>query len=620
MNRVYKVIWSKAKHCYVVTSEIAKSHTKGESTGRGLKKLAAALLVAAALMGPNFAWAADTVSVEPASATVVGSATAVEVYTKKGADKALDAKLVEAVNSGITLNNENVLQKNTTSVNDDVKVTTERVDVTEMILNKGKDNQITLSEAGIKVGKNSTVIASDGVFAGGDTADAAKAALNANGSIKGANGKFTVDANGQVTANGGVDTNGGNINAGDGTVTGKTITDGTATMTGGALTGVKSLGVENIDASGNITAGGTITGNKLTDGIASLQAGNLNVHDITATGDISGKAITGTSLNTQGGAINGGAITGTTITGTTGSFANEVSAGSVKVTNKLEAGSIEATGNLKGNSLEVTNNATVGGQLTAGTLATAGNNFTVDAAGNVVAKGVDAGSGTIKTTGAVETGTLHATGKANVDGNAEIGGTLTAGATTVASLDAGSGLIKTTGDISGTNITGTNITGDNVTVKDKLTTKDLEVKGEFKANSITLGSKPNNYTEIDMGNVTSKVNENVGAVEYTAESIFNKDGSSITARTDEGAVDSTGKSNVGAKEISQYLGNNAVPGSSDKNVTRNMVRHDDGTFSMEDKAVDGTNSSTVSQNAEERKVTVTDGTKTLTVQSATTAS
>ena len=51
MNRVYKVIWSKAKHCYVVTSEIAKSHTKGESTGRGLKKLAAALLVAAALMG-----------------------------------------------------------------------------------------------------------------------------------------------------------------------------------------------------------------------------------------------------------------------------------------------------------------------------------------------------------------------------------------------------------------------------------------------------------------------------------------------------------------------------------------------------------------------------------------
>lgn len=38
MNKIYKVIWSKAKHTYVVASEIAKGHTKGETTGRGLKK------------------------------------------------------------------------------------------------------------------------------------------------------------------------------------------------------------------------------------------------------------------------------------------------------------------------------------------------------------------------------------------------------------------------------------------------------------------------------------------------------------------------------------------------------------------------------------------------------
>ena len=29
MNKIYKVIWSKAKHCYVVASELAKNHTKG---------------------------------------------------------------------------------------------------------------------------------------------------------------------------------------------------------------------------------------------------------------------------------------------------------------------------------------------------------------------------------------------------------------------------------------------------------------------------------------------------------------------------------------------------------------------------------------------------------------
>lgn len=26
MNKIYKVVWSKAKHAYVVTSEVAKSH------------------------------------------------------------------------------------------------------------------------------------------------------------------------------------------------------------------------------------------------------------------------------------------------------------------------------------------------------------------------------------------------------------------------------------------------------------------------------------------------------------------------------------------------------------------------------------------------------------------
>ena len=545
MNRVYKVIWSKAKHCYVVTSEIAKSHTKGESTGRGLKKLAAALLVAAALMGPNFAWAADTVSVEQAPATAVGSATAVEVYTKEGADKALDdritavkeyvlketgdnyvskadaavqdagvvkankkigenvtalgkglydetaarigadTKLVEAVNSGITLNNENVLQKNTTIVNDDGKVTTERVDVTEMILNKGKDNQITLSEDGIKVGKNSTVIASEGVFAGGDTADAAKAALNANGSIKGAAGKFTVDTDGKVTANGGVDTNsgeiltrGGSINAGAGDISGK-----------------------NISASGDLHADGDISGK------------DISGKDITGSGTVTGQAVTDGTARMEGGALTGV----TTIT---------------------------ATGNIS-----------TGGDV-------------VSTGGKVQGTSISDGTATLS------------------------GGSLTDAVNITAS--------------------GT-ITGNNVVVNEKLTTKNLEVTDGLKTDHITLGDETLNQTDINKGNVTSKVNETVGTVEYTAESIFNKDGSSITARTDEGAVDSTGKSNVGAKEISQYLGNNAVPGSSDKNVTRNMVRNGDGTFSMEDKAVDGTKSSTVSQNAGERKVTVTDGTKTLTV-------
>lgn len=47
MNHIYKVIWNKAKHCYTVVSEIAKSH-KNSSNG-GSNKKAAALAVALSL-------------------------------------------------------------------------------------------------------------------------------------------------------------------------------------------------------------------------------------------------------------------------------------------------------------------------------------------------------------------------------------------------------------------------------------------------------------------------------------------------------------------------------------------------------------------------------------------
>ena len=50
MNRVYKVIWSKAKHCYVVTSEIAKGY--GKSAGsKGVKALLSGLVALSIAMG-----------------------------------------------------------------------------------------------------------------------------------------------------------------------------------------------------------------------------------------------------------------------------------------------------------------------------------------------------------------------------------------------------------------------------------------------------------------------------------------------------------------------------------------------------------------------------------------
>ena len=49
MNKIYKVVWSKAKHCYVVTSELAKRQTKG-CGARSLRMATVSLSVAASLL------------------------------------------------------------------------------------------------------------------------------------------------------------------------------------------------------------------------------------------------------------------------------------------------------------------------------------------------------------------------------------------------------------------------------------------------------------------------------------------------------------------------------------------------------------------------------------------
>ena len=248
-----------------------------------------------------------------------------KITAETSARVAADTKLVEAVNSGLSLSNDNVLQKNTTTIDAQGNVTTSKTDAKEMILNKGKDNQITLNEKGIKVGTNSSVMDKDGVYTGGDTYSEAKAALKSDGQIKGANGKFTVDASGNTTVTsldagtGTIQTKGdiyakdatfsgditakdatlsgdlsakdgtfsGDLSAKDGTFSGDVsakdvtatgtlqgaeVTDGTATMKNGNITGVKNLSAETITTSGDATIGGDLT-----------VKGKLNVDEIDLT-------------------------------------------------------------------------------------------------------------------------------------------------------------------------------------------------------------------------------------------------------------------------------------------------------------------------------------------------
>lgn len=249
-----------------------------------------------------------------------------------------DTKLVEATNGGLSLGDGNVLQTNTTTIDAATgEVTTSKTDANEMILNKGKDNQITLNENGIKVGTNSTVVDKDGVYTGGDTYSEAKAAMSADGKIKGANGAFTVDENGNVTSKatitGETVTDGKGASMSNGTVTGKTLTDGIATITNGnintsgTVTGGTVTSTGNISALGDIHAGGAITGAS-----ASIQ-GALTAGSATITGDL-----------TAGGAIQGKSLSDGTAT--------------------MQNGNLTGVKNLSAETITTSGDATIGGDLT----------------------------------------------------------------------------------------------------------------------------------------------------------------------------------------------------------------------------------------------------------------
>lgn len=60
MNKIYKVIWNRVRHCYVVVSEIAKNHGKEHSTNLRVSKGLCALTLAIGLSLSSYAFAAGT--------------------------------------------------------------------------------------------------------------------------------------------------------------------------------------------------------------------------------------------------------------------------------------------------------------------------------------------------------------------------------------------------------------------------------------------------------------------------------------------------------------------------------------------------------------------------------
>ena len=263
-------------------------------------------------------------------------------------------------------------------------------DIESVTINEGKTNQVKITEDGIIVGLTSTVIDSEGVYAGGHDFGGAKAAIDGkDGKIKGANGAFGVDDKGNVTTT-------GDIQGKDITVNGKLNAKGDATV------------------GGDLSVAGTAHFAQETTFADGIKTDAINE----ATAD-KGVTIDGVWLKDKGISAAGGAFT---VDGTSGN---------VTTTGDIQGKNITATGALKSDSLVVANDAAVGGKLDVTGATTLKDTLNVKGATTLEdtlnVKGNTSVGGTLDVIGATTLGSTLA-----VKGDTTVGGTLgVAGKTTL---------------------------------------------------------------------------------------------------------------------------------------------------------------------------------------------
>ena len=226
MNRIYKVVWSKAKNCYTVVSEIAKRHGKGNRA----RTCAAAFLAAFALtgvMGMGEAQAAyttidaDTVNADTLNAKYnlnVGEQAA-NGFTpffvdSNGAFYAANGKLVvdkdgkvtatEGEIGNVVLKN-GVLYKNTALRDGELYVGDADGNYSQITPKSAKLGQVTIDEKGNMAGVNSiqtnALNAKYNLSVGtANENGTVPFFVNSNGAFYAANGKLVVDKDGKVTA------------------------------------------------------------------------------------------------------------------------------------------------------------------------------------------------------------------------------------------------------------------------------------------------------------------------------------------------------------------------------------------------------------------------------------
>ena len=663
MNNIYKVIWSKAKNCYVVASEIARSHTKSatglEKIGGVTRRSLLASLMALSLLcgGLGVASAADDVSV--AESTAPG---AVEVYTKTGVNTLLDGKantsldnLSDAGKAVIktTMTDELAKKADATALDGKANISLDNLSdagkavikttMTDELAKKadataldGKANTSldNLSEAGKSVIKTTMA----GELA--NKADAT-AVTTLEGRVGGVEGKVTALETTVGDASSGLVKDVATLKTTVGDASSGLVKDVNDLNT---AIGTKANQSDLVAATNRITANeGNITElqRKTTniDYNVANQTTSINGMKVGQQVDMGGKDITNARALTATGKVTGdgvdagtGAITGGSLTVTGKVTGNGVDAG---------AGDITTTGNVKGGTLEATGNATIGGALSAtgkvtgngvdaGTGDITGGSLTVT--GKVTGNGVDAGAGDITTTGNVKGGTLETTGDATIGRNLDVKGTLNTKDVTAETIHISKSedtpSYKSEGSIIGE--------GGNLSVSNKKTDKITNITEESQLNvnekgtvnwatstDNTTGNVTEGRSEVTADNIKNSVKKTEGGKTFGYEenitadgkvgTVTDKEGNTSTTRQDSKGIYGYAKDKDGNKSYTKQEGNRiaeSVIGQDGKQTKSEMTSTDitntakDGTITNTAKNVtnEGTESVTNKVGANEVKV------------------
>lgn len=344
MNKIYKVIWSKVKHQYVVTSEFAHSCTK--STTSRVGKTALAALAA-------FVLTAGVGGVQAVDATAVDQEEILSIQMSSGNDSKAPVN--------VSVPSENTATEDTTEQpSDENPQSTESVVTTRgFFVDNGQGTQNSLTKDGLWVGGTSN---ETGFFVDNDGNMRTTGNAKVVGTLTAANDTFAVSESGGLSY--------------EGNSSSLKVNDGSASLT-------------NADSSV-----------MLMDGAAMLQSGGANGSRFTVSKD--GATFenrnNGTTTTISGNQITTGSITAADAMGsvkiehgaitTTGNAQSTI--GGVKLQNgKVTADNVMANDSIQvGDSINPLETTRIdGGSISTGELRVAGSNFIVDKNGNVTTEG-----------------------------------------------------------------------------------------------------------------------------------------------------------------------------------------------------------------------------------------